>query len=243
MKLADKTVLVTGASRGLGRALALEAARRGARVHAGTRGPAAGDDPRLKWIHLDVTNPEQIRRAAAEIGSLDVLVNNAGIANHDDLADPAVTQRHLAVNLLGPLAVTQAFLPHLKRARGAIVNHLSVAAVAAMPMLPAYSVSKAALLNMTQSLRALLARDGVSVHAVLLGPIDTDMSRDLPVAKAAPDATARLILDGLERGDEDIFPDPMSSALAPGWNAGVAKALEREFRAYAPGAQTAPLRP
>ena len=97
-----------------------------------------------------------------------------------------------------------------------------------MPVLPAYSISKAAALSLTQSLRALLAGQGVSVHAVMPGPIDTDMVRDLDIPKAPPDEVAEAALDGVEQGEEEIFPDPMSQMLADGWRAGVTKELERQ---------------
>jgi short-subunit dehydrogenase len=128
--------------------------------------------------------------------------------------------------------VTQAFVPSLVRSRGAIVNVLSIAAVAAMPLMPAYSMSKAAALSLTQSLRALLASRGVRVHAVLPGPIDTDMTRELQIPKASAESVARAIFDGVERGEEDIFPDPMSEAIAATWRSGVSKSLERQFAAY-----------
>jgi short-subunit dehydrogenase len=105
---------------------------------------------------------------------------------------------------------------------------LSVASFAAVPVIPSYSISKAATLSLSQSLRALLAGDGVSVHAVLTGPTDTEMSRDLQVPKASPQTVARAILDGVERGEEDIFPDPMSETIAEDWRSGAAKALERQ---------------
>jgi NAD(P)-dependent dehydrogenase (short-subunit alcohol dehydrogenase family) len=139
-----------------------------------------------------------------------------------------VLERHLAVNLFGPHAITQAFLPQLTQSRGAVVNVLSVAALASLPMIPAYSISKAAAFSLTQSLRALLASRGVRVHAVLTGPVDTEMSRDLDVPKAAPASVARAIFDGVAGGAEEIFPDPMSASLAPSWAAGAVKALERD---------------
>jgi short-subunit dehydrogenase len=129
--------------------------------------------------------------------------------------------------------VTQAFLPLLIRSRGAIVNVLSVTALAALPIIPSYSISKAAAFSLTQSLRALLAGRGVRVHAVLAGPVDTDMSRGYDVPKASPESVARAIFDGVEKGEEDIFPDPMSESLAESWRSGTAKALEREFAALA----------
>ena len=81
---------------------------------------------------------------------------------------------------------------------------------------------------MTQSWRALLAGRGVAVHAVLTGPTDTDMTQGFEIPKASPESVARAIFDGIENGEEDIFPDPMSQSIAAGWRGGVAKALERE---------------
>jgi len=181
-----------------------------------------------------VTDAAQIARAAQEIASLDVLINNAGIALYDDLSNPAFTERHLAVNLYGPLNVTRALLPLLRRSQGAVVNNLSVVALAPVPVIPGYSISKAAALNMTQALRALLAGQSVSVHAVFLGPIDTDMNRGFDIPKAPTEVAARGIFDGLARGEEDIFPDPMSQSIADAWRAGAAKVLERQFAALVP---------
>ena len=127
----------------------------------------------------------------------------------------------------------QAFLPQLTRSEGAIVNNLSVNAVAPLPVIPAYSVSKAAALSLTQALRALLAGRGVRVHAVLTGPTDTDINRGFDIPKASPQSVARAIFDGVESGEEDIFPDPMSQSIAESWRGGVAKTLERQFAAVA----------
>jgi NAD(P)-dependent dehydrogenase (short-subunit alcohol dehydrogenase family) len=226
---AGKSVLVTGANRGLGQALVDTALERGARrVYAGTRQPLTCADERVRPLMFDVTDPAQIRAALGSVESLDILINNAGVSVSDDLNDRSAFQWHFAVNLYGTLDVTRAALPLLTRSRGAIVNVVSIGAVAAIPVLPAYSISKAAALSLTQSLRALLASKGVSVYAVLPGPIDTDMVRNLEIPKTPPAEVARAILDGVERGDEDIFPDPMSQLLAEGWRMGVAKTLERQ---------------
>jgi NAD(P)-dependent dehydrogenase (short-subunit alcohol dehydrogenase family) len=226
---AGKSVLVTGANRGLGRALVDEALRRGARrVYAGTRKPLPCADERVTPLLFDVTDLTQIQAALDSIDALDILINNAGVSVPDDLNDRSAFARHLAVNLYGPLDVTRAALPLLTRSSGAVVNVVSIGAVAAIPVLPAYSMSKAAALSLTQSLRAVLAGKGVSVYAVLPGPIDTEMVRDLDVPKTPPEDVARAMLDGVERGDEDIFPDPMSQLLAEGWRLGVAKTLERQ---------------
>src|SRR5437870_4727105 len=196
MSLKDKNVVVTGANRGIGQALVEEALSRGAkRVYAGTRQPFAHSDERVTPLTLDVTNAEQIRTAAESVGSLDVLVNNAGLALFDDLSDRDVLERHLAVNLFGTYGMTQAFLPLLTSSGGAIVNILSLAAMAALPISPAYSISKAAAFSLSQALRALLAGRGVRVHAVFSGPVDTDMpnSRGLDIPKTSPESVARAI--------------------------------------------------
>ena len=232
MTIADKTVLVTGANRGIGAALVKEALNRGAkRVYAGARQPLTHGDGRVTPLTLDVTNAAQIQRAVDEVDSLDILINNAGVALYDDLSDRAVLERHLAVNLFGAYGVTQAFLPLLTGSKGAIVNNLSANALAPLPLIPAYSISKAAAFNMTQSLRVLVAARGVRVHAVLTGLVDTDMTRGLDIPKASPDTVAQGIFDGVENGQEEIFPDPMSESLAQSWRSGAAKALERQYAA------------
>jgi NAD(P)-dependent dehydrogenase (short-subunit alcohol dehydrogenase family) len=176
LAIADKTVLVTGANRGLGRALVDEALRRGAkRVYAASREPIVVPDDRVTPLILDVTDTAQIQEAVNTVESLDILINNAGVSVPDDLSDRSAFERHLAVNLYRTLDVTQAFVPSLTRSHGVVVNVVSLGAVAAVPVLPAYSVSKAASLSVTQSLRVLLAGRGVSVYAVMPGPIDTDM--------------------------------------------------------------------
>jgi NAD(P)-dependent dehydrogenase (short-subunit alcohol dehydrogenase family) len=235
MNIADKTVLITGANRGIGRALVGEALRRGAKtVYAGVRGALQIADQRVTPLALDVTNLPQIQQAAEQVDNLDVLINNAGVAIYDDLSNLDVIQQHMAVNFFGLLNVTRTFLPLLKRAKGAIVNNLSLAALAPLPIIPAYSLSKAAAFNMTQSLRAHLAAQGVTVHAVVLGPIDTDMNRGFEIPKAPPAAAAQGIFDGLENDEEEIFPDPVSQSIANGWRNGALKALEREFKAFVP---------
>lgn len=216
--LTGKTVLITGSSRGLGRALVDAALDLGAgRVYAGARKPAAHADVRVVPLALDITDAAQIEAAAKTVEELDVLVNNAGAASYAEIDDRAELQRMLAVNLYGPYDVSHAFRHHLTASRGTLVNVLSTTSVAAVPMLPAYSISKAAAYSFTQVLRALLAPKGVSVHAILAGPLDTDMSQDLEVPKTAPEAVAAEIFAALADGTEDVFPDPFAAMLATGW--------------------------
>ena len=230
IEIAGKAVLVTGANRGLGRALVDEALRRGAkRVYAASRQTLAHhQDERVTPLTLDVTDPAQIQAATDRVASLDILINNAGVSVPDDLRDRSAFERHLAVNLYGTLDVTEAFLPLLTRSHGSVVNVVSLGAVAAVPVLPAYSASKAASLSVTQSMRALLASRDVRVYAVLPGPIDTDMVRSLDISKTPPEDVARATLDGVERGEEEIFPDPLSETVAAAWRVGVSKELERQ---------------
>jgi NAD(P)-dependent dehydrogenase (short-subunit alcohol dehydrogenase family) len=232
LNIADRAVLITGANRGIGQALVEEALSRGVkRVYAGTRNPVAHSDPRVTPLILDVTSADEIQRAADQVESLDLLINNAGLALYDDLSDPSMLEEHLDVNLFGIHRMIQAFAPLLTRSGGAIVNNLSVNALAPLPVIPAYSVSKAAAFNLTQSLRVLLAAQGVRVHAVLLGPVDTDMTRGLDIPKASPESVAHNIFDGVERDEAEIFPDSFSESLAESWSGGAAKLLERQYAA------------
>ena len=233
MNINGKAVLVTGANRGIGQALVTEALARGAsRVYAGTRQPLAHPDGRVTPLTLDVTSAEQIQAAAETVGALDLLINNAGIALYDDLTGRGALDQSLAVNLFGTWGMTQAFLPLLTSSRGAIVNNVSVMALAPLPLTPAYAISKAAAFNLTQSLRALLVSRGVQVHAVLTGPTDTDMTRGFEIPKASAASVARAIFDGVEHGEEDIFPDPMTQPLAEAWRTGAVKAMERQNAAF-----------
>jgi NAD(P)-dependent dehydrogenase (short-subunit alcohol dehydrogenase family) len=194
--------------------------------------PLTHPDERVTPLTLDVTNAAQIREAAGKVESLDILINNAGVALYDDLSDRTMIERHLAVNFFGMYDLIQVFLPSLIRSRGAIINVLSVAALAPLPPIASYSISKAAAFSLTQSLRAFLAGQGVRVHAVLTGPVDTDMTRGFDIPKVSPESVAQGIFDGVEKEEEDVFPDPMSASMAESWRGGAVKALERQNAAF-----------
>jgi NAD(P)-dependent dehydrogenase (short-subunit alcohol dehydrogenase family) len=228
MEINGSSLLVTGANRGIGAALVESALERGARrVYAAARAPINHSDDRVVPLVFDLTDRQQLAAAAELVDDLDVVINNAGIAGYDDLTDLTAVEQHFDVNVLGTLAVIQTFRDKLVASKGAIVNVSSIAALAALPIIPSYSISKAALLSMSQSLRALLAADGVAVHVVLPGPVDTEMSAGLDVPKASARSVADRILEGIERGEEEIFPDSAAEALAPDWAQGVTKVLER----------------
>jgi NAD(P)-dependent dehydrogenase (short-subunit alcohol dehydrogenase family) len=169
-----KTVLVTGSSTGIGEACALRFAQLGARVLAGVR--TAGDaPPGTEEVLLDVTDPAAVAAAAANVDRLDGLVDNAGIAIAAPLEHLPLEElrRQLEVNVVGQLAVTQAFLPALRAARGRIVIIGSIAGKSALPFLGAYAMSKHALEAMADSLRVELATEGIHVALVEPGTIAT----------------------------------------------------------------------
>jgi len=185
---ADKRcVLITGCSTGIGEAAALRLDRAGWRVFAGVRREEDGrrllerGSPTLQWVLLDVTDRDSVRAAAARVetavGSrgLDGLVNNAGIAVGGPLEFLPETRlrRQFEVNVFGLLAVTQALLPLLRRARGRVVNIGSVSGLIASPMIGPYSASKHAVEALTDAMRLELAPWGIEVSIVDPGPVRT----------------------------------------------------------------------
>jgi NAD(P)-dependent dehydrogenase (short-subunit alcohol dehydrogenase family) len=220
------TALVTGANRGIGRAI-VEAliARGAAKVYATARNVDSLKDlvlssgGRVVPLQLDVTKPEQIRAAAAAAGDVRLLINNAGIVRKfgGDLTDLdwiAASRDEFETNVIGVFAVTQGFTPAItKRPNGAIVNVASVVSLVNVPAITSYSISKAAVHSLTQATRAHLAPHQVFVAGVYPGPIDTDMARDIPMEKTSSAAAANAILDGIEARREEIFPDPYSQDL------------------------------
>ena len=241
--IAGTTALVTGANRGIGRAL-VEAllARGAAKVYATARRPealadlAASSGGRVVPLTLDVTREEDAHAAAAAAGDVRLLINNAGVVGKfgGALTDPqwqAAGRLEYEVNVLGALSVTQAFAPVLARnGGGALLNISSVAGLVGFSVLATYSASKAALHSLTQGTRTLLAAQGTFVAGVYPGPIDTEMARDIPWDKTSPEVAALAILDGLEAGSEEIFPDPMSRQLGQLFLESP-KALERQVAA------------
>jgi NAD(P)-dependent dehydrogenase (short-subunit alcohol dehydrogenase family) len=220
MTITNSIALVTGGNRGIGAALvdALLAAG-AARVYAAARTPVTHSDPRVIPIVLDVTDPAAITAAAERAGDVTLLINNAGALEGGDVfaAGADALERQLAVNAVAPLRLAAAFAPALRLSRGAIVNILSVVALAPMPGLASYSASKAAAASLTGALRATLAVDGVAVHGVYPGPVDTDMAAGIDLPKTSPAEVARAILSGIEAGTAEIFPDDFAHQIETGW--------------------------
>jgi NAD(P)-dependent dehydrogenase (short-subunit alcohol dehydrogenase family) len=221
-RIEGAVALVTGANRGIGRALTEALLTRGVRkVYAATRHPEelrALRDERLMSLRLDVTDVEQIRAAAEAASDVELVFNNAGVALATGIADSSIVgqARHeMDVNYFGPLQLLHHLAPALARnGGGAVVNISSVAGLTNVPLFPTYSASKAALHSLTQAARVLLGAQGTSVFGVYAGPVDTDMVRGLTLPKTSPRDVAFAILDGIEAGHEDIFPDPFAVEFA-----------------------------
>jgi NAD(P)-dependent dehydrogenase (short-subunit alcohol dehydrogenase family) len=232
--------LVTGANRGIGRALTEALLNRGAaRVYATAREPESLTDlvarygARVQTLRLDVTDAAQVAEVARLARDVDLLVNNAGVAEAWELLGDGVLEhaRHeIDVNYLGPMRLLQAFAGTLTRREGAIVNVGSAAGLVNVPLLPTYSASKAALHSLTQATRAILAGRGVAVFGVYAGPVDTDMTRSMPLEKTSAADVAAAILDGIAAGEEDIFPDPFAIAFGAQFGSSP-KDAERQFAA------------
>ncbi|MCP4201694.1 MAG: SDR family oxidoreductase [bacterium] len=220
----DSVVFVTGANRGIGRAITEALLDRGVeKVYAAARKPDALADlaerygDRVVPLELDVTDAEKVRAAAERAGDVRVLFNNAGVAvggglTEDGIVDAARTE--MEVNYFAPLHLLQRFAPILEaNGGGAIVNVASIAGLSNFPFYPTYSASKAAAQSLTQAASALLAAQNTAVHGVYPGPVDTDMSKEIDMDKATPRDVADAILDGLEAGTADIFPDAFAEGF------------------------------
>ncbi len=231
MKLANATVLITGANRGLGLAFAREALARGARkVYAAARDPSSVTLPGVVPIQLDVTKPEDIAAAARDYPDVTLLINNAGIATTGGfLSDSSVAsaQAHFDTNVFGPLRLTQAFAPVLAaHGGGAILNVLSIATWISGPLLGVYGMSKSAAWAMTNGTRIELHDQHTQVLALHVGFIDTDLTRGLDVPKLAPDDVVRTALDALEAGASEVLADEVTRQVHAGLSASPAVYLQ-----------------
>jgi short-subunit dehydrogenase len=229
----DSVVLITGASGAIAQALIPALTVRGAKkIYAAARntsGLVASE--RIVPLKMDVTSDDDVSRAAAAATDITILINNAGV-NHNTAfllaADLSIAREEFECNYLAPLRVTRAFAPALIANKGAVLNMLTILARVNLPLMGSYCASKAAALSLTQGLRAELAPRGVRVAAALPGPVDTRMTAGLPIPKMSPAEAAAEILDGFERGEEEIYVGEMARGLAQGL-AHDPKAVERQL--------------
>jgi NAD(P)-dependent dehydrogenase (short-subunit alcohol dehydrogenase family) len=240
MKIQSTVALVTGANRGIGRAVVEALLEAGAaKVYAAGRSlqslaPVVALDPaRIVPLTLDVADRAAIAGLGERAPDVRLLINNAGVLEFGSALDVPLDaiERNFTVNFYGPLLTTRALAPVIARnGGGSIANMASIVALASMPGLAGYNASKAALWSLSQSQRGTLAAQGISVHTVFPGPVDTEMAAEITFPKTSPAEVARAVVKGIEDGVEDIFPDAMSAGVYDGWRADH-KAIERQFGA------------
>jgi NAD(P)-dependent dehydrogenase (short-subunit alcohol dehydrogenase family) len=220
MDVQDAVVLVTGANRGIGAAFVEQLKQRGAgKIYAAARDAGAITADGVHPLELDVTNPDQIRAAAAAAGDVQVLINNAGISTGTALVggDEATIRRELDTNFYGPLLMTRAFAPILgANGGGAILNVISALSWFTLPAGGAYAASKAAAWMLTDSTRLELAEQGTHVVAVHMGLVDTDMASGMEAPKLAPAALANAGLDAVESGAQEVLADDWATFIKSG---------------------------
>jgi NAD(P)-dependent dehydrogenase (short-subunit alcohol dehydrogenase family) len=224
MKIANSTVIVTGANRGIGLAFTRELLARGARkVYAGARDPSTVKQPGVEAIRLDVTKPEEVAAAAALARDVTLVINNAGVGHVGGFLAPDsedVARRQLETNYFGMLRMSKAFAPVLAaNGGGGLINVLSIVSWVNNGFLAAYSASKSAAWSLTNSLRHELAAQKTQVLALHMGFVDTDLIRTLDVAKATPEDIVKRALDGLEAGLDEVLGDEWTKQVKQGLTA------------------------
>ena len=232
-RLQGKRALVTGGTRGIGRAIAARFAEQGARVVITGRGESPDDLPApVTYIRADSADGAQIKHAvahtAATLGGIDVLVNNAGVELEKPLERTTEEEweRIMAVNVTAVFWYAKQVIPHLRDAGGgSIINLGSISAFVADAGLAAYNTSKAAVLGLTRSIAVEHGKDGIRCNAICPGWIETDMLAQT-FAQAANPAAARTAVNALH---------PLGRLGQPGDIAGMASWLACDESAFASG--------
>ena len=224
MKIENSVVLVTGANRGIGLAFARELLARGARkVYAAARDPATVTLPGVQALQLDVTQPDQLAAAAQVAADVNLVINNAGIAQPGGFLaqdSEAVARRIFETNFFGVLGVSKAFAPVLKaNGGGALLNVLSVASWVNGGELAAYSASKSAAWSLTNALRHELAGQKTQVLGLHMAYVDTDLTRGFEVEKSSAEVIVQRALDGLEAGADEVLADVLTQQIRHGLTA------------------------
>ncbi|MER5312178.1 SDR family oxidoreductase [Streptomyces sp. NPDC002773] len=220
MELKNTVAVVTGANRGLGRHLAAQLVERGAKVYAAARRPETVDLPGVHPLRLDVTDPESIHEAARIASDTTLLINNAGLATGATLigGDLDDVHREIMTNYVGPLIATRAFAPVIEgNGGGAVLNVLSALSWYHPAGAGSYAASKAAAWAMSDATREELAPRGITVSALHVAYMDTDMAAGVPAdQKVSPADVAAQALLGIEAGLPEILADEVTRQVKQG---------------------------
>ncbi|MBQ0957802.1 SDR family oxidoreductase [Ideonella sp. 4Y11] len=224
MKLDNATVLITGANRGIGLAFAQAALARGARkVYAGARDPASVTLPGVTPLRLDVNAPGDIAAAVAQAGDVNLVINNAGIAQFGGFLDSDAETRlrqQLETNVFGVLRVSQAFAPVLAaNGGGALLNVASIASWISSPALASYAATKSAVWSLSNGLRHELRGQKTQVLTLHMAFVDTGMTQGIDAPKSTPEQIVARALDALEAGAEEVLADELTQQVKLGLSA------------------------
>lgn len=207
------TVVITGASRGIGAALVKAYTAQGAKVIAVSRSLPATTLPNVVAFAADLGTDEGIaaltKATKAHGQPIDILINNAGVQNEIDLTGPADTVQidaEIALNLVGPIKLSLALLPFLRAPGGSVVNVTSLVSLHPKPSAPVYSATKAGLASFTRALRHQLASKAITVIDVIPPLVATEMTAGRGSGKLSPEDMAEAIVTGIARGEMQIAP-------------------------------------
>ncbi|MEK3724674.1 SDR family oxidoreductase [Paenibacillus sp. FSL H8-0034] len=233
MDISKQVAIISGSNRGLGKNLAQELLKRGAKVYAGARNPASIDLPGAVPLQLDITDPESVAAAAAAAGDVTLLINNAGTSTGADLLTGKFDDINLEFNthVFGTLSMIRAFAPIIENnGGGTILNILSVLSWFSIGNEGAYSAAKSAEWGMTNALRLSLALNNIRVAGLHVAFMDTDMTANVKAPKADPKDIAKIAIDGVELDLYEIIADDVSKKVKEGLSGEISSLYPKLFQ-------------